>query len=61
MQLVDVPTVDPRVTSSLPARFHAFVEIDHEIISAVILLLPLIQKWLLSVTRESISVSPRPF
>ena len=29
---------DPRVASSIPARFHTFVEIDHEIISMVILL-----------------------
>ena len=28
--------------SSIPARYHTFVEIDHEIISTVILLLPLI-------------------
>ena len=31
-------TADPRVTSSIPARYHTFVEIDHEIISTVILL-----------------------
>ena len=31
-------TTDPGVTSSIPARFHTFVEIDHEIISTVILL-----------------------
>ena len=35
------------------ARFHTFMEIDHEIISTVILLLLLIQEGLLSVTRES--------
>ena len=28
----------PRVASSIPARSHTFVEIDHEIISTVILL-----------------------
>ena len=33
---------DPGVASSIPARSHTFVEIDHEIISTVILLLPLI-------------------
>ena len=33
---------DPGVASLIPARYHAFVEIDHEIISTVILLLPLI-------------------
>ena len=30
-------TADPGVTSSIPARYHTFVEIDHEIISTVIL------------------------
>ena len=32
-------TADPGVASSIPARYHTFVEIDHEIISTVILLL----------------------
>ena len=31
-------TADPGVMSSIPAWFHAFVEIDYEIISTVILL-----------------------
>ena len=31
-------TADPGVTISIPARSHTFVEIDHEIISTVILL-----------------------
>ena len=31
-------TADPGVTSSIPAQSHTFVEIDHEIISTVILL-----------------------
>ena len=31
-------TEDPRVENSIPARSHTFVEIDHEIISTVILL-----------------------
>ena len=31
-------TADPGVESSIPARYHTFVEIDHEIISTVILL-----------------------
>ena len=35
-------TADPGVASSILARYHTFVEIDHEIISTVILLLPLI-------------------
>ena len=28
-------TADPGVESSIPARYHTFVEIDHEIISTV--------------------------
>ena len=35
-------TADPGVASSIPLRSHTFVEIDHEMISTVILLLPLI-------------------
>ena len=35
-------TADTGVVSSIPARYHTFVEIDHEIISTVVLLLPLI-------------------
>ena len=31
-------TADPGVASSIPARSHTFVEVDHEIISTVILL-----------------------
>ena len=31
-------TADPGVASMIPARSHTFVEIDHEIISTVILL-----------------------
>ena len=31
-------TAIPGVASSIPARYHTFVEIDHEIISTVILL-----------------------
>ena len=31
-------TADPGVSSSIPTRSHTFVEIDHEIISTVILL-----------------------
>ena len=34
-------TADTGVASSIPARSHTFVEIDHEIISTVILPLPL--------------------
>ena len=35
-------TADQGVASSIPVRPHTFVEIDHEMISTVILLLPLI-------------------
>ena len=35
-------TAYPGVPSSIPVRSHTFVEIDHEMISTVILLLPLI-------------------
>ena len=31
-------TADPGVVSSIPVQYHTFVEIDHEIISTVILL-----------------------
>ena len=31
-------TADPGVASSIPVRSHTFVEIDHEMISTVILL-----------------------
>ena len=35
-------TADPGVASLIPVQSHTFVEIDHEMISTVILLLPLI-------------------
>ena len=46
-------TADPGVASLIPAWSHTFIEIDHEIISTVILLFPLIQEGSLSVRRES--------
>ena len=52
-QSVVGPTADPGVANLISARSHTFVEIHHEIISMAILLLPLIQEGLLSVTRES--------
>ena len=52
-QSVTCPTADRGVASLIPARSHTFVEIDHEIISKVILLLLLIQEGLLSVTGQS--------
>ena len=52
-------TADPGFPSLVPARSHTFIEIDHEIISTVILLLPVIQEGLLSVTRESMCTTYR--
>ena len=52
-QWVSSVIADPGVVSLIPARPHTFVEIDHEIVSAVILLLPLIQEGLLSVCERS--------
>ena len=46
-------TADLGVANLIPARSHTFVEIDHELISVVILLLLLIQEGLLSATSES--------
>ena len=45
-------SADPGVACSIPTRSHT-LKIDHEIISTVILLLPLNQEGLLSVTSES--------
>ena len=53
VQSVASPTADPGVASLIPSKSHTFVEINYEIISKVILLLPLIQEWL-TVIRESI-------
>ena len=52
-QWITSPTADPGVASLIPARSHTYMEIDHEIISMVILLLPLIQEGLMSLTREN--------
>ena len=43
-QTVASLTADPGVASSIPAWSNTFVKIDHEIISTVFLLLPLIQE-----------------
>ena len=48
-----LPSAGAGVESYIPARSHSFVDIDYEIISKVILLLPLIQEGMLSVTSES--------
>ena len=53
MQSVTCVTADPGVASSIPARSHTFVEIDHKIISMVIHLLLLIQEGLLSFSSEN--------
>ena len=50
-QSVVSPTADPGVANSILARSHTFDEIDHEMISIIIL--PLIQEGLLSVTSEN--------
>ena len=52
-QLVASLAADPGVTCLITSRSHTFIEIDHEIICTVILLLTLIQEGLLSVTSES--------
>ena len=54
MQLVVSTTDAPGAMILIPARSHTFVEIDHEIVSMVILLTQLIQEGLLSVTSESV-------
>ena len=53
VQSVTRLTADPGAASSIPALSHTLVEIDHELIFTVILL-PLIQKGLLSVTSVSV-------
>ena len=54
MQWVMCQTADQGVASSIPAWFHTFAKIDHEIISTAISSLPLIQEGLLSNSSESI-------
>ena len=53
MQLIASLFADPGVLSLIPVRIHTFVEIYCEIFSMFILLLPLIQEGLLSITSES--------
>ena len=45
VQAVKCLTADPGVASLIPVRSHTFVEIDHEIISMAILLLPLVVSY----------------
>ena len=52
-QSVVSPTADRGVASSIPAWSHTFVDIDHEIISTIILLFQLIQEGMLLVTSKS--------
>ena len=47
----------PGVVSSIPVWSYSFMDIDHEIISTVSLLLPLIQEVMLLVTSENIARS----
>ena len=54
MQSVVSPTEDQGVACLILAGSHILVEIDHEIISTVNLLIPLIQEGLLSVTSVSV-------
>ena len=51
-QLVASQIADPGVVSLTAAWPHTFVEIDHELFSTIILLLPLIQEGLLSVISD---------
>ena len=53
-QSVASPIADPGVVSSISAWPHTLVEIDHQIISTIFLLIWLIQEVLLSVTRECV-------
>ena len=50
-QSVGSLTAESGASSLTPAWSHTFLEIDHEIISMVIILLLLIQEGLLSVTK----------
>ena len=52
-QSVTSQTADPVVANSIPAQYNTLMEIDHELIYTVVLLLPLIQDGLLSVISES--------
>ena len=52
-QLVASPSADRGIASLIQALSHTFVEIDHEIISKVILLFLLIQEGLLSVCAQN--------
>ena len=57
VQLVASPIADSGVLHLIPAQPYTFVETDHGIFSMVILLLPLIQEGLLSVTSEVFALS----
>ena len=56
VQWITCLNADPRVLSWIPARPHTFVEIDHEIIFTVVILL-LIHEGLLLVTSKSVCIS----
>ena len=53
VQTVACLTADPGIANLIKAQSHTFIEIDHEIISTVSLLLLLIQEGLLSFTSKS--------
>ena len=54
-QSVARTTADPVVMSLIPACFHTFMEIDHEMFLRLFSIFLLIQEGLLSVTSKSIS------
>ena len=58
-QLVTHLVADPGVLNLIFTQIHIFVEIDHEIISIVILLLQLFQERVLAVTSESMCTKYR--
>ena len=60
MQSVASQTADTGFESLIPAGSHTFMEIDHGKISMIILFLLVIQKGLLSNTRESMCTKYRP-
>ena len=48
----DILNLDPGVVISIPARSHTFMEIDHEIISTVILLSSSVSRRVVSYKRK---------
>ena len=54
IRFLELLTADPGVASSIPARSHTFVLIDHEIISKTILLLSLIHRVLTRILKTGV-------